>query len=583
MGLIKASLKNPYMVATLVFMMMVLGTLAMFNIPVDILPVFKTPAVQVLTYYQGMPASSIEKTITNRIERWVSQAPGARRVESRSVPGVSVVKIYFREDIDPNGALTLTNSLALGTLPTLPPNTLPPVVLPFDPTGTLPLGILTVRNRKLDEAHVKDLARIDVRNMLGAVPGAVAPVVVGGKDRTILIYLDPKRLQAKKLSPVDVVNALQNGNLMVTPGTAYFGDNQVLLDTNALVRNVEELNDLPIRIEPGSNVYLRDVGYAEDSYAIQTSRVRINGKPQVYVPIYRQGGASSLSVAEGTKAHIQHMEERLPKGTVLDFVMDQSVYVKQAIESLIHEGLIGIVLVGLMILIFLGNARMTLIAALSIPLSIFAAVAGLYYTGNTINAMTLGGLALAIGPLVDDAIVGLENIHRHGHLGKSRMRAALDGSVEVMVPVLVATCTTMIVLAPLALMPGMAGFLFRPLAVAVAFAMIASFILSRTFVPMMCAKFLPPARHHDGEPEAHVSDDLGFWARIYRHIDHTLVRLTRGYERFLAFALRHRAVVLVAVLALFAGSLLPLPSKPARWAWRSRGRASSSRRRWVPW
>jgi multidrug efflux pump subunit AcrB len=553
------------MVATLVFMIMVLGVVSAFSIPVDILPVSKTPAVEVLTYFQGMPASSIEKTITNRIERWVSQAPGAAVVESKSVPGVSVVKIFFRDDIDPNGALTLTNSLALGTLPTLPPNTLPPVVLPFDPTGTLPLGVLTVSNPELDEAHVKDVARIDVRNMLGAVAGAVAPVVVGGKDRTILIYLDPKRLQAKHLSPLDVVRALQEGNLMVTPGTAYFGENQVLLDTNALVKSVAELNDLPIRIEPGNNVYLRDIGYAEDSYAIQTSRVRINGKQQVYVPVYRQGGASSLTVAEGTKAHIPFMEKRLPEGTKLNFVMDQSIYVRQAIESLIHEGALGILMVAAMILVFLGNPRMTLIASLSIPLAVLGAIFGLYATGNTINAMTLGGLALAIGPLVDDAIVALENTHRHARLGKSRTRAALDGSLEVMVPVLVATCTTIIVLAPLALMPGMAGFLFRPLALAVAFAMLASFLLSRTFVPMMCAKFLPDehrgraasgAGRHDAHEGEHTPS--GF-ARIHVHIERFLMGMTRSYERFLAFALRNRLAVLGVVLALFVGSMCLLP------------------------
>src|SRR5205807_6118750 len=192
MWIVKVALKNHYFVVVLAIMIMVLGLVAVRNIPVDILPVFKAPAVQVLTYFQGMPASSIEKTITNRIERWVNQSPGVLRVESKSVPGVSVVRLYFRDDIDPNGALTMANSLALSTLPTLPPNTLPPVVLPFDPTGTLPLGILTVNNPHLDEAHVKDTARIDVRNMLGAVRGAVAPVVVGGKDRTILIYLDPK-------------------------------------------------------------------------------------------------------------------------------------------------------------------------------------------------------------------------------------------------------------------------------------------------------------------------------------------------------------------------------------------------------
>src|SRR5262249_53652422 len=211
-------------------------------------------ALEVLTYHRGLPSSSIEKTIATRIERWVRQAPGAEIVESRSVPGVSVVKIYFRDDIDPNGALTLTNSLALGTLPTLPPNTLPPVVLPFDPTGTLPLGVLTVSNRGMDEAHIKDIARIDVRNMLGAVPGCVAPVVVGGKDRTILIYLDPQKLEARKLSPLDVVRALQKGNVMVTPGTAYFGKNQVLLDSNVMVEKIEQLNDLPIRIEANNSI-----------------------------------------------------------------------------------------------------------------------------------------------------------------------------------------------------------------------------------------------------------------------------------------------------------------------------------------
>src|ERR1700722_1720244 len=491
MWLIKASLRNPYMVATLVFMSIVLGVLALWRIPIDILPVFKAPAVPVITYYQGMPASSIEKTITNRIERWVNQAPGAALVESKSIPGVSIVRIYFRDDIDPTAALTMTNQLALGTMPTLPPNTLPPVVLPFDPTATMPLGVLTVENPSLDEANVKDVARIQVRNFLGSVPGCVAPVVVGGKDRTILIYLDPKKLEARHLSMLDVVKVLKEGNMMVTPGIAYFGENQLLLDTNMMVENVSELNNLPIHIDPTNSVYLRDIGHAEDSFAIQTSRVRINGSRQVYVPIYRQQGASSLSVVKGVREHLNYIQDRCPKGTKLSFVMDQSIFVKEAIWSLIEEGVVGAVLVSIMILIFLGSWRMTLIASLSIPLAILGSIICLFVTGNTINAMTLGGLALAIGPLVDDAIVELENNHRNYSLGKTRIRAALDGCAEVMVPVLVATLTTNIVLAPLALMPGMGGFLFRPLALAVTFAMFSSFLLSRTFVPMMCAKFLP--------------------------------------------------------------------------------------------
>src|SRR5580704_449090 len=351
MWLIKASLKNPYMVASLVFMLLVLGGLAISRIPIDILPVFKAPAVQVITYYQGMPASSIEKTITNRIERWVNQAPGASLVESKSIPGVSIVRVYFRDDIDPTAALTMTNQLALGTMPTLPPNTLPPVVLPFDPTATMPLGVLTVENPYLDEANVKDVARIQVRNFLGSVPGCVAPVTVGGKDRTVLVYLDPKKLEARHLSMLDVVKVLKEGNMMVTPGIAYFGENQLLVDTNMMVDKVSELNDLPIHIDPNNSVYLRDIGHAEDSFAIQTSRVRINGSRQVYVPIYRQQGASSLTVVKGVKDHLKYIEARCPKGTKLSFVMDQSIFVKEAIRSLIEEGFVGAVLVSIMILI----------------------------------------------------------------------------------------------------------------------------------------------------------------------------------------------------------------------------------------
>src|SRR5437763_3907884 len=223
MWIVKAALKNPYAVAVLAFMILVVGLVAVVNIPVDILPVFRAPAVQVMTYYSGMPTGSVEKTITNRIERWTNQATGCMRVESKSTLGVSVVRLFFRDDVDPNGALTQVNSLALGTLPTLPPNTLPPVVLPFDPTGTLPLGILSVTSPELDETKLQDLARTEVRNMLGGVPGVVAPAVFGGKQRTILIYVEPHKLEARSLSALSVVNALRQSNFMVTPGVAKFG------------------------------------------------------------------------------------------------------------------------------------------------------------------------------------------------------------------------------------------------------------------------------------------------------------------------------------------------------------------------
>src|SRR5438132_11264580 len=234
MWIVKASLQHPYAVAVLAFMILVVRVVAVGSIPVDTLPVFKAPAVQSMTYYAGMPTASVEKTITNRIERWTNQATGCRLVESKSTLGVSIVRLYFRDDIDPNGALTQVNSLALGTLPTLPPNTLPPVVLPFDPTGTLPLGVLTVTSKELGETQLKDLARIQIRNMLGGVPGVVAPAVFGGKDRTILIYVNPRLMEARNLSPLDVVNALSRSNIMVTPGVAKFGGFEFQLDSNAM-------------------------------------------------------------------------------------------------------------------------------------------------------------------------------------------------------------------------------------------------------------------------------------------------------------------------------------------------------------
>ncbi len=555
MGLVRLAIGNVYGVVVLALALMVLGSVAIVSIPVDILPAFRVPAVQVMTYYNGMPAGSVERTITNRIERWVNQAPGVQAVESRSLPGVSLVRVIFREDVDPTAALTLTNSLALSTLPTLPPNTLPPVALPYDPTGTLPLGILTVSNPGLSETGVKDVARIEVRNLLGTVPGVVAPVAVGGKDRTILVYLEPKKLQARRLSATDVVRALQEQNLMASPGAAYFGDTMVLLDTNAMVASVAELNLIPIHVPGGEVVLLGDVGHAEDAAAIQTSRVRVNGRQQVFIPIYRQGGSSSLAVADGVRAAIPQVESRVTEGTQLDFVIDQSEYVRKSIESLVHEGVVGAILVSVMILIFLGDWRMTVIASLSLPLSILGAMIGLRATGETINVMTLGGLFLAIGPLVDNAIVVLENTHRHLGMGKHPARAAADACSELTLPVLVATLALIIVLCPVALTPGVGGFLFKPLTLAVAFAMLASFALSWTFVPALCAKMLKQHHTPHENPGAHAPAPRGLYARISGAID----ACGRGYAALLGVALRHRVVTLALVFAAFAASLLLFP------------------------
>ncbi len=579
MGLVRLAIGNVYGVVVMALMICVLGSVSLLSIPVDILPAFKVPAVQVLTYFNGMPARSIERTITDRVERWVNQSPGVSNVESRSVAGVSVVKLYFREDTDPNAALTMSSSLADAARPYLPINTLPPVVLPFDPTGTLPLGILTVSNPTMAEQQVKDIARVQVRNRLGSVRGTVAPVVVGGKDRRVMVYLDPKKLEARNLSATDVVRALDQGNIMASPGAAYFGDSQIALDTNAMVREVADLNDLPITLGRERQVLLRDIGYAYDDAVIQKSRVRVNGRQQVFVPIYRQAGASSLAVADGVRDAIPEMESELPDGTRLEYVIDQSDYVRKSIDSLIEEGIIGAVLVSVMILLFLGEWRMTLIASMALPLAILGAIIGLSTTGNTINVMTLGGLFLAIGPLVDNAIVVLENIHRHLGMGKTPVQAALDATGELTMPVIVATLALIIVLCPVALTPGVGGFLFKPLTMAVAFAMIASFLLSWTFVPSLCSVMLRGHGGHHGHGEARLHGEaqphgephqvspenptrfgfVGLLAGAYRKFDAGLMAVNRQYAALLDIALRNRMLVLGGVVAAFFSSFALLP------------------------
>jgi multidrug efflux pump subunit AcrB len=580
MWLVRAALSNFHAVLVLMMLIVVLGTVAMLGISVDILPSFKAPAVQVLTFYQGMPPRATERVITDRIERWTNQSPGIENVESRSLAGVSVVRLYFRDDVDPTAALTMTNSLALSTLPYLPPNTLPPVVLPFDPTGTLPLGIITVSNPDLGEATVKDVARIEVRNALGRVRGAVAPVVVGGKDRAVMIYLDPKKMEARGLAPMDVVRALDEGNLITSPGSVYVGDDQIALDTNVLLSEVEDFNDLPIKIGPDTQILLKDIGHAEDSYNIQKSRVRVNGRRQVYVPVYRQQGASSLAVAGGVQAELPKMEKSdVPEGTKLDFVMDQTTAVRKAIDSLIHEGVIGALLVSVMILVFLGEWRMTVIAVVVLPLAVLGSVIGLSASGNTINVMTLSGMFLAIGPLVDNAIVVLENTHRHLGLGKNPFRAAYDAATEVSLPVLVATLSTMIVLAPIAMSPGLGGFLFKPLALAVAFAMIASYLLAYTVVPALCSRMLKghgphPAGNGDmangkglngngssvnGNGNGHDPRPPGMGAQLAHRIQAVLAALTRRYEGVLRVAMGRRGLILGGALAALIGAFLLVP------------------------
>lgn len=553
MWLVKGALKNPHAVIVGALLFLVAGLVAVSQIPVDILPTFRSPGVLVLTFYNGMPASAIDRNITTRMERWCGQATGVVKVESRSMTGVSIVRLYFRDDIDPAAALTEANSLALSTLKTLPPGTMPPIVRPFDPTATLPLCILSVSspNGPQGEKELQDIARVDLRNQLGGLPGVIAPTAFGGKERAVMVYVDPNDMEARDLSPLKVVHSLRDYNTMLAGGTIKVGDQEVQLDSNALVVNIADFNDVPVSGVGDKQVYLKDVGEAVDGSRVQTALVRINGKPQVYVPVYRQQGASSLAVVDSVKNELTMMESKVPQGVQLDVVMDQSIYVRNAIHSLIHEGILGALLAAGMILIFLGDFRSTIIAVMSIPLAVLAAIAGMLATGNTLNAMTLGGLALAVGPLVDNAIVVLENTHRHMAMNKSPYRAAADGAGEVAMPALVATLATIIVLVPLALMPGMGKFLFRPLALAVAFAMLASLFLALTFVPSRCAAWLKSHGAHPGDDPSPAT-----WGkRFHQKVELFLGGLTRRYERLLQWSMANRAKVLIGVSVLFVASL----------------------------
>jgi len=486
--MVKAALKNPHAVIVLALAILVIGLTAIAKLPTDILPTFKTPAVQIVTFYPGMPAEVMEKDITTRLERWTGQSNGIARQEAKSMVGVSVVKDFFREDIDPNTAMSQVTSLAMSDLFYLPPGTIPPMVMPFDPTATIPLCLISVSSPQFDETKLYDVAYFDLRNRLQSITGVIAPAVYGGRLRRILAYVDPLRAQARGLSPLDVINAVRDFNVMIPTGDAKFGALDYQINANGMVPAVAQLNDLPLRVGNGPPTYIRDVAKVEDSHQIQTNIVRVQGKRQVYIPIYRQPGANTIAVVEGIKAQLKPILERI-QGINLDVVMDQSVYVRQAIRNLVQEAALGFLLAAAMVFIFLGSARPTGIVLMALPLAVLGALIGLYFTHQTLNAMTLGGIAVVIGLLIDESIVVLENSARHLELGASPRDAALIGASEVMRPLTIVTITISVVFFPIVFMGGIGKFLFMPLAMAVVFAIWTSRLLASTFVPVSAARF----------------------------------------------------------------------------------------------
>ena len=541
--MIRASLRNPHAVVVLALAILVVGLTAVVRLPTDILPTFKTPAVQVLTFYPGMPAEIMERDITTRLERWTGQANGIVRQEAKSLVGVSIVKDFFGENVDPNTAMAQVTSLAMSDLYYLPPGTIPPMVMPFDPTASIPLALISVSSPTLDETKLYDVAYFDLRNRLQSISGVIAPAVYGGRLRRILAYVDPERAQSRGLAPLDVINAIRDFNVMIPTGNAKFGAIDYQINANGMVERVADLNDLPLRVGTGLPVYVRDVAQVEDSHQIQTNVVRINGRRQVYIPIYRQPGANTIAVVEGIRRALGAILERI-KEVKLDVVMDQSVYVRQAIRNVVTEGLLGSLLACAMILVFLRSLRPTFIVVLSLPLAGLGAFIGLYFTRETLNVMTLGGLALVLGLLIDQSIVVLENASRHLSLGKTPREAASVGAEEVSRPLVIITLTIAVVFFPVVFLTGLGQFLFTPLAKTVIFAIFTGLLLSLTLVPLAASRLL---RVGVGEGAAH-REEGGAW----------FLRLRASYERALRAVLRRRGASLAAALAAFAGSMLLL-------------------------
>jgi len=552
--MVKAALKNPHAVIVLALAILVIGLTAISKLPTDILPTFKTPAVQIVTFYPGMPAEVMEKDITTRLERWTGQSNGIARQEAKSMVGVSIVKDFFREDIDPNTAMSQVTSLAMSDLFYLPPGTIPPMVMPFDPTATIPLCLISVSSPQFDETKLYDVAYFDLRNRLQSITGVIAPAVYGGRLRRILAYVDPLKAQARGMSPVDVINSIRDFNVMIPTGNAKFGALDYQINANGMVPAVEQLNDLPLRVGNGPPTYVRDVAKVEDSHQIQTNIVRVQGKRQVYIPIYRQPGANTIAVVEGIKAQLKPILERI-KGINLDVVMDQSVYVRQAIRNLVQEAALGFLLAAAMVFIFLGSARPTGIVLVALPLAVLGSLIGLYFTRQTLNAMTLGGIAVVIGLLIDESIVVLENTARHLELGASPREAALIGASEVMRPLTIVTITISVVFFPIVFMGGIGKFLFMPLALAVIFAIWTSRLLASTFVPVSAARFFtrtaktnspsPQSSPSErGEREASGEDWSGWFERVRARYSGALDRV-----------LQMRRLVLGATAALFILSM----------------------------
>jgi len=538
------SIRNPYFVIVICLALIVIGVTSFLQMPVDLFPPINLPEVVVATFYSGMPPQDIETDITNPLERFFTLASGIDHMESRSLLGVSIIKVYFQSGTDADADVTELSNLALADLKRLPPGTLPPVVLKFD-ASSLPVCLVTLKGEGLSQTQLHDIGQFTMRNQIAVVKGAEIPPPFGGKYRQAMVYVDPLKLLSRQLSLMDVVNALNQSNLILPAGDVKMGPFDYYVYSNSLVKNISDLNQVPIKTKNQSWVSIGDIGEAKDANQIQYNIVRVDGQRSVYLPIMKQGGdTNTIQVVKGVQDMLGKLFD-VPKQLVTAVVFDQSAYVKEAIDTLWHEGLIGLALTSLMILIFLGSLRATVAVFLSIPLSAVATFVVLYMMGSTINTMILGGLALAFSRVIDNSVIALENIYRHLEMGASPEAAAEQGGSEVSLAVLAATLTTVVVFFPVTFLYGVSKFLFTALAVAVAISLFASYFVAMTVIPLFCARFLRNVH------QSHEESGGGFNGWFNR----MFTGLLNLYERWVRRALKRPVLTIALLMGVFVASL----------------------------
>ncbi|HEY1647669.1 MAG TPA: efflux RND transporter permease subunit [Terracidiphilus sp.] len=546
----KFALRFPYFILMLCLIIALIGTVTVVRMPVDLFPEIDMPVVVVATFYNGMPPQQIEADITNTFERFFTLAANVDHSESRSLTGVSLIKIYFKPGTDANAALSNIANLAMADLRRLPPGTLPPVVLGMT-ASTQPVCLVTLKGQGLNETQLKDLAQFQVRNQISNVQGASVPQPYGGTYRQIQIYVDPLKLEARNLSLSDVVQSVDNSNLILPAGDVRIGSKDYNIYANSQFPTASSMNDMPLKSVGNSSVLVGDIGKAVDSGALQYNIVRIDGQRSVYVPIFKQGGGSNtITIVNGIKAAIQHLVD-IPASLKTAVVFDQSVFVKLAISNVSREAGIGLILTGIMVLIFLGSPRATVAVLLAVPLSMLVCLLIINAMGGSINTMILGGLALVFSRLIDNGVIVLENIFRFMEMGAPPREAAEKGGTEVAMAVLAATFTTAIVFFPVTFFSGVSKYIFTPLALGVALSIFASYFFAMTVVPLYCSMFV---RAHSKDQSAEQSKPSIF-ARFDQQFNAKFHALLEWYE---ALAMRAMLRPGLTTIAICAGMVIVL-------------------------